>query len=372
MSPDSLYRFTGQEKVPSPQLLYYPRLIRQNIADMVRIAGGADRLWPHIKTYKAEPVLQLLAQAGIHRFKCATIAEAELALSAGAREVLLAYPLVGPNIQRFLSLSRAYPQARLYAIADDTRQARLLGEQAAAMGLSLPLLLDIDLGQHRTGVSLEKALELYPAWSRLPGIVMVGLHCYDGHRHEFDPQARMDAVAPADEAVSRLVHNLRAQGLNCDVVIMGGTPSFPCHQALTDAYLSPGTCVIQDAGYRQSFPDLPFTPAAAVLTRVISHPTENSFTLDLGTKAVACDPAPPRAVVVGLEDARTVMHNEEHWVLSLPREHSHRIPAIGTELFAIPIHICPTTILYPYALAIEEGRISGCWPIAARDRKITL
>lgn len=371
MKGDSPYRFAGQERVPTPQLLYYPQIIRRNIDRMVNLAGGADRLWPHIKTYKMESVLRLLMQAGVRKFKCATIAELELAVRTGAEAALLAYPLVGPNIPRFLAICRDFPGTKIYAIADDTRQAEVLGAQAAQMGITVRLLMDIDMGQHRTGIEPERAGQLYRRWSGFAGIAMCGLHCYDGQRHEHARDERLEAARPADEAVALLRRTLSDEGLDCSVVVMGGTPSFPCHRDLTDAYLSPGTCVVQDAGYQAAFHDLPFEPAAAVLTRVISHPTRDTFTVDLGTKAVACDPPVPRAVLVGLEDAQTVMHNEEHWVLRLPQNAQERIPPIGTELFAIPIHICPTTVLYPYALAIENGAVTEKWPVAARDRKIT-
>lgn len=90
--------------------------------------------------------------------------------------------------------------------------------------------------------------------------------------------------------------------------------------------MSPGTCVIQDAGYRNAYPDLQFTPAAALLTRVVSRPSRDTFTLDLGCKAVATDPQPERAEIVGMEYARTVIQNEEHWVVRAGRAH-RRHPA---------------------------------------------
>ena len=80
-----LYAFEGQQDLASPQLVYYPALIRQNIQKMIAIAGGADRLWPHIKTHKMAQVVQMQLEAGIDRFKCATIAEAEMAAQAGAK-----------------------------------------------------------------------------------------------------------------------------------------------------------------------------------------------------------------------------------------------------------------------------------------------
>ena len=86
---DNLYTFEGQQDIVSPQLVYYPAIIRENIRKMIDIAGGAARLWPHIKTHKMAEVVQMQIEAGIDRFKCATIAEAEMAAKAGAKTVVV-------------------------------------------------------------------------------------------------------------------------------------------------------------------------------------------------------------------------------------------------------------------------------------------
>ena len=361
------YVFDGQQELISPQLVYYPAIIRQNIQDMIALAGGPQRLWPHIKTHKIAEVVALQMEAGITRFKCATVAEAEMAAGVGAKQLVIAYPLVGPNIRRFAALQKSFPEVEFFAIGDDTEQIRRLGETCPAQ-----VLMDIDMGQHRTGVPLDKAKAMYEQWALLPGITMRGMHCYDGHRHEQSRTVRDTETAHVDEAIEALKAALLAEGLDCDVLIMGGTPSFPCHAEMTGEYWSPGTCVVQDAGYRDSYPDLSFVPGAALLTRVVSRPSEDTFTLDLGTKAVASDPAPERAEIVGMEYAQTVIQNEEHWVLRVPPEHISDIPPIGTELFAIPTHVCPTSALYPAVPAVENGKIIGWWDVAARNRKITI
>lgn len=176
---DNLYTFEGQQDIVSPQLVYYPAIIRENIRKMIDIAGGAARLWPHIKTHKMAEVVQMQIEAGIDRFKCATIAEAEMAAKAGAKHLTLAYPLVGPNIKRFAALQAAFPEVEFFAIGDDTEQIRKLGQTCKAN-----VLMDVDMGQHRTGVPLDKVEAMYREWNTLPGIVMRGMHCYDGHRHE--------------------------------------------------------------------------------------------------------------------------------------------------------------------------------------------
>lgn len=369
---ESRYSFEGQENVISPQLVYYKEIICDNIEQMKKIAGGSERLWPHVKTHKMLEMVKLLMDKGIDRFKCATIAEAEMCAMAGAQNAVLAYPLLAPNIERFLTLQARYPKTRFYAIGDDSRQVALAGEAAQAQNTRIAMLMDLDMGQHRTGVAPEKAGELYLAWSRLAGIKMMGLHCYDGHRHESDYEEREELVRETDQMVEKVKEELASLGCSCDIVILGGTPSFPCHQKLMDGYLSPGTCVIQDAGYELAYPDLKFVPGAAILTRVISRPGRREFTLDLGTKAVASDPPGERAVLYGMEYAKTVLQNEEHWVVQVPEEHVKDIPPIGTVMFAVPWHVCPTSALYPEVPVIVDHKLVDWWEVTARNRKINI
>ena len=119
-------------------------------------------------------------------------------------------------------------------------------------------------------------------------------------------------------------------------------------------------------------PDLPFEIGAMVLTRVVSHPAPGVFTLDLGYKGVAADPAIPRAVIAGYEDAVTLMQNEEHWVLRMPEGREAERPQIGQVLYVAPVHICPTSALYPSILVAKEGKIVAEWPVTARNRRITI
>lgn len=366
------YHFCGEEKIPSPQLVYYMEPLRENLRRTIGMAGGPQRLWPHVKTHKMAKMVQMQVQAEITRFKCATIAEAEMCAENGAQDVVLAYPCVGPNIDRFVQLCLAYPAVYFYAIGDDRTQIALLGKRAAASGLQANVLMDMDLGQHRTGVPMDKAEEEYKAWALLDGIRMRGMHCYDGHRHEADYQQRNEAVCTVDQVIETLKTKLISAGLDCSILIMGGTPSFPCHARATGEYLSPGTCFVQDAGYDAAYPDLKFIPAAAVLTRVVSHPTRNTFTTDLGTKAVASDPEPVRAVLADMPWAKPILQNEEHWVLQVPEEHVKDIPAIGTVLYAIPWHVCPTSALYPSVPVIENHAVLDVWEVTARNRKIKI
>jgi len=366
------YDLENVDSVISPALIFYRDLILENTRKAIRMAGGAERMWPHVKTHKSADVTRLMMAQGIARFKCATIAEAEMLADVGAPHILVAYPLVGPNIRRYLSLIALYPRSRFYAIGEAFEPLKPLSDAAAAMGMRVDALLDVNLGMNRTGVPVGDALGAYRACAGLPGVRLCGLHCYDGHHNDRDRAVRRERVEAALSEVDRLVEGIEASGLCCPIKVMAGTPSFPCHALRRDVFLSPGTCFLMDYGYLKSAPDLPFVPAAALMTRVVSHPAPGLFTLDLGCKAIAADPAGLRGVIVNLEAAEPVLHSEEHWVWRINPGCERMLPAIGSALYVIPTHICPCSALYPSALVAEGGKLVGEWPITARNRKLTV
>lgn len=352
----------------TPCLIYDLEKIHGNIRKAINVAGSPERLWPHVKSHKCIEMVKLQIGYYITKFKAATIAEAEMAAMAGAGQVILAYPLVEPNIKRFVDLVKAYPNTVFYGIGDDFDSLEALSEECIWQQIKLPVLLDINMGMNRTGVEPDRAEALYRLVNRLTGIQMSGLHCYDGHHNDREFAVRNERVRQVDQEIASMIGRLTKDGICCEIVVAGGTPSFPCHAGNTTWYLSPGTAFLTDAGYYNNLPDLSFKPAAAVLTRVVSHPARGMFTLDLGYKGIAADPAGVRGYIVGLEDAQQVLHSEEHWVFKL--EDESRIPAIGSSHYVVPTHICPTSALYPEILVAEYGEIVETWQVTARNRKI--
>lgn len=364
------YALQGEDAIVTPALVYYKELIEQNIELAIRIAGSAGRLWPHVKTHKSADMVRLMMQHGIVRFKAATIAEAEMAASCGAEHVLLAYPLVGPNPARLLRLKQAFPHTTFWAIGDDFASAETLSALAVQAGTTVRFLVDVNMGLNRTGVAIPDCEAFFLRCRALPGLQACGFHCYDGNHNAPDPEERKLQVRQTAEPLMAMRGRLEA---NCGPLtfVMGGTPSFPCYVPYADTYLSPGTCFLNDAGYGRKYADLPFANAAVVLTRVVSHPCAGRFTLDLGYKGIAADPEGPRGVILGGEKAyRSVMQNEEHWIFETV-EPGAPVPPVGKMLYVIPTHICPTSALYPAALLAENGRLTGEWPITARNRRIT-
>jgi D-serine deaminase-like pyridoxal phosphate-dependent protein len=363
-------RVENEADTPSPALLIYPDRVDANLRRMIAMVGDPARLRPHIKTHKLPQLVARQVEFGITRCKCATLAEAEMAATAGATDVLLAVQLVGPNVGRFMALQQAFPRVAFSTVADDATVLARLSEAAVNAALPIAVLLDLDLGQHRTGVAVgPAAVALYQKIGSLPGLRPGGLHAYDGHLHQSDRAERAAAADAAFAGVSALRAELERSGHAVPRVVCGGTPTFPLHARRTGVECSPGTCVLWDAGYGGKLADLEFQSAAVLLTRVISRPASNRLCLDLGHKAVASEMPHPRVVFPLLPDARAVLHSEEHLVVETER--AADVP-VGSVLYGIPWHICPTVALHDRVHVVRNGRVVEDWPVVARARRVTV
>lgn len=374
------FQVSNVDEIESPALLLYAERIEENLDRMIRMAGGATRLRPHIKTHKLPQLIDRQLARGIEKFKCATIAEAEMAAGCGARDVLLGYQPVGPNVERVCALIRRFPQTRFSVTVDDESAARKLADVAQQQKVSIDVLLDVDCGQHRTGIEPGKGVELYKLLFSLPALKPAGLHAYDGHIHDRDVKARANACENSFNQVAALRDQLVKAGFSVPRVVAGGTPTFPFHARRaplstphsplsTPVECSPGTCVLWDWGYSTNLPDLDFLHAATLLTRVVSKPTGNRLCLDLGHKAVASEMPHPRVHFPELPDALAVAHNEEHLVIETDRAGELRV---GRVLYGIPWHVCPTVALHAEAVAVRNGCAEARWAITARARRLSI
>ncbi|MCE9565633.1 MAG: D-TA family PLP-dependent enzyme [Planctomycetes bacterium] len=369
------YALSDVATVFSPSLVFFPELIRKNIARVIEMAGSPERLRPHVKTHKTREIARMLLDAGVTKHKCATIAEAEMLAIAGAPDVLIAYPLVGPNLDRLVGLIRKYPGTAFSTLIDDVNATRALSATLSAAGVKVGVLLDLDVGHHRTGIPIgDSALSLYQLAATLPGLTPNGFQLYDGHNNQPDRAARETAVREFIAPVLALRAKAEAKGVPVPRLVCGGTPSFPVYAAMTDIpgiECSPGTFVLHDAGYGPKYADLAgITPAAVLVTRVISRPTADRVTLDLGNKSVAADPAlEKRVTLLDFPEYKTVGHNEEHLIVETAGAASYKP---GDVVYALPGHICPTVALHRDVLVAEGGKIVGRWNVASRDRVLTV
>jgi len=364
------YEVKNVGDVPSPSLLVYVDRVAQNIRTAIQTAGDVKRLRPHVKTHKLAEIVRMHLELGVTKFKCATIAEAEMTAIAGAKDILLAYQPVGPTVERIMALVRQFPHVLFSVVADDASVIDYLAKASSAHGTTLNVFLDVNCGMNRTGVPAgEEAAALYRRISSSPGLRAAGLHAYDGHIHDTDVHARRRSTEESFALVAGLKQELEANDLSVPAIVAGGTPTFPFHAARGDVESSPGTYVFWDFGYAETMPDLPFQIAAVLLTRVVSKPGINLLCLDLGHKAVAPESPAPRVKFFDLPDATAVMHSEEHLVIETSRASELRV---GDVLYGVPRHICPTVALHSEVTVIRDGRAEERWKVVARDRALTI
>jgi D-serine deaminase-like pyridoxal phosphate-dependent protein len=367
---NSEYLVENASEIPSPALLVYKEKIQRNIEKLISIAGSVERLRPHVKTHKMEELVRMKIAKGIKKFKCATIAEAEMVAQSGGLDILLAYPPVGPAVYRLVRLAVLYPKTNFSTIADDLDAARTLGAAAMSQGCSLGIFLDLDLGMGRTGVVPDGgAIELYKQLCSIPGLRPAGLHGFDGHNHQNDFGERTKAAEDCYARTMWLKNELERRKFPVPTVILGGTPTFPCYAKKPEIELSPGTAVLHDWGYGTAYPDLPFEYAALILSRVISRPSTSTFTIDLGYKGIASDPMGARGEILNQADCEPLFQNEEHWVFKKTRG---KVPAIGDILYIVPTHVCPTSALYEEVHAVDGAVWNDMWPVTARNRRLTV
>lgn len=372
-SMNDVYKIEGTSEIITPALLVFEDVLRENLKKMIQIAGNPAKLRPHCKTHKIREVAEMEIACGIVKHKCATFAEAEMLARAGAKDIFLAYNLVGPNVGRAVKFQQQFPDLNFSVTADHAKPIAELGHAMTAAGLEMDVLLDVDSGMGRTGVAPgQQAVKLYQSISETAGLRAGGLHLYDGQNHQTDLHARRAAVDVVWNQGVALRDACVVAGLRVPRIVAGGTCSFPVFATKDDPALelSPGTTVFHDMGYVRMYPDLDFVPAAVLLSRVISCPGKNRVTLDLGTKACASDPpAGDRLYFPDLPTAREVLQNEEHLVLETSAA-SRFQP--GDELLAIPRHICPTVALHKQVIVVRERRIIATWEVVARDRFLTV
>lgn len=371
MEEKTWYGLNHPDDIDSPALLIYKDHVAHNIQQMIRIAGDAGRLVPHVKTHKMAEIVKMQLDAGIHQFKCATIAEAEMLAEAGAKVVLLAYQLNLPKAKRFLTLVKKYPAIQFSSLIDNPESAQLLNELFGKEKMIANIFIDVDTGMHRTGIAPDdKLYELFLQLQQLAHIKFLGLHAYDGHIHDESFDTRKERAEAGIEKVNAIKQKIIASGFSDLKIIAGGTPTFTIHALHKEEYCSPGTSLLWDYGYHSFLHEQDFEYAAVLLTRVISKPIEGVITTDLGHKSVSAEnPIHKRVFFLNLSGYEVKSQSEEHLVVTVKDwDQIH----VGDVLYAVPYHICPTVALYDEANIIENGNLIDRWNVVARRKKITI
>ncbi len=365
------YSIENISLIDTPALVVFPERVQHNINLAIQMVGDINRLRPHIKTNKCREACQMMLDAGIQQFKCATIAEAEMLAQLRAKDVLLAYQPLGPKLQRFIELIKKYPQTNFGCLTDNEAAANEQAEAFAKASTKVRVFIDLNIGMNRTGIAPgDAAIKLFELMHELPSIEAAGLHAYDGHLRSSDIMERSQQCNEGFQPVLSMKDSLESKGIPVPLIIAGGSPAFPIHAQRKNVQCSPGTFIYWDHGYSMLCPEQKFLPAAVLVTRIISLPAPGKITTDLGHKSVAAENEITRRIhFLNATDLVPTAQSEEHLVLNASSNHSHKT---GEVLYGLPYHVCPTVALYERVNTIDNHLVKGEWKTIARDRKLTV
>jgi D-serine deaminase-like pyridoxal phosphate-dependent protein len=363
------YKIDDINALDTPAMVVYPSIIKRNIQQLIKLFDNVQQLRPHVKTHKCPQVVDLLLKAGITKFKCATIAEAEMLASAGAADVLLAYQPVGPKVERFIKLMNSFPTCLFSCLVDSQATAHKISEAAMHNNMQVNCFIDLNVGMNRTGVSPAQAKVLFLELCDLPGIKMTGLHAYDGHLTDQDANLRLSRAAEGFVAVRSLADELVSVGFPQLRIVAGSTPTIAFYVRQPDVECSPGTFIYWDQHYQNSYPDLPFESGALIVTRVVSKPTSTTACFDLGYKAISSEgEINQRVYFPELMELEVVSQSEEHLLIASVSDQL----SIGDVVYGMPYHIGRTCNLYEESAVVEEQKIIEHWQHTARVRQLSI
>ena len=369
---DSGFRIAEAAQILTPALLIDCDRVQQNIATTLRLLGGDANRWrPHVKTAKLGCVMRMLVEAGVMHFKCATSLELSVACAAGARDVLVAYPLVGANALRVRQIAEQQEKVAISVLVENESQV----EQWR--GMTLSLFVDVNPGMNRTGVP-EDRIDAILAISQSivsAGMQFRGLHYYDGHLSHSNVAERCAHAHRGYDHLMRIVEALAMIEIDVPEVITAGTPTFPCSLSYRRFSkvpflhrVSPGTVVYGDATMATGLPsEYGYLPAAIVMTRVVSHPATGIITCDAGHKTVSADAGVPTCAVLGHPELEPLPPSEEH--LPMRVTDGVPVPVIGEVLYLVPRHVCPTVNNFDEAVIVGKGKPLAIEPVSARGRE---
>lgn len=345
--------------LPTPALVLDRAALDRNIARMAAFAAARGILLrPHAKTHKSGEIARRQVAAGAVGICCAKLAEAEALAADGMTDIHLTSPVVTPGaIARLVALNA---RIALSLVADHPDNVRAL---AAAADAPLRVLIDVDPGVHRTGVtSPEAAVELAYAIAAHPELRLAGVQYYCGsHQHIPSYADRRAAIVERTAYLGSVLGALRDAGFDIPLVTGGGTGTFAIDAdlgVLTE--LQVGSYIFLDREYQDCELEGAFELALFVDATVISANTPGRVTIDAGLKAFAADAGLP--VLLAGAEGRYVFMGDEHGALIGPTE----LPGLGGRVTLMPPHCDPTVNLYDRYHILDGDTVTGIWPVTAR------
>ncbi len=327
--------------LPTPALVIDGPTVQANIDSMAEYCRGHGlALRPHTKTHKSLKIGGLQLAAGAVGLTVAKAGEAEVFTHASS-DILVAYPPVGPS--RSSRIAALAVKHNITVGLDSVESAHAMSSAAKHCDATVGVLIDLDVGFHRTGLNdIDAILRLAELIGELPALRFSGLMCFPGH---LTPDADSSQWNPYNDSLGKVIDRLSQFGSKPVVVSGGSTPTAKySHRIPYLTEIRPGTYVFNDMNeVRLGVAGLDDC-AARVIATVISRSVSGKFVVDAGSKMLSsdlCGPAPQSGYgyIMEYPHCKITRLSEEHGEIQL--SDSDRVPTIGQRVTIIPNHICP-------------------------------
>jgi len=352
-------RSVSDPSIDTPCLLIDLDILDANVARMAGLARRSGvKLRPHAKTHKSAQVAKMQLDAGATGICVATVGEAEVMRSAGIEDILLAYNIVGEaKLARLLPLCS---DGGITLAADSLEVAEGYSRLASAIGRTIPVLLDIDSGMHRTGIEPKLAGQVGGKMAAFPGLELVGILTHAGHAHDVFTHPEIEAVARQEaDAMQQAREEFNRQGIPVQVVSAGSTITAPYLSAADGiTEIRPGTYVFNDLRTLEMYACTPDQIAATILATVVSVGPDR-VVLNAGNKTLTMTSTQQHGFgkIKNRPRASFVRLSEEHGVATIAA--GDRELRIGDRVEILPIHICVCVDLQREAYGVSQGKITG-------------
>lgn len=355
------------EDLDTPSMIVDLDLAEANIKKLMdKLLPIGLNIRPHLKTTKSAILAQKMVQAGAKGGCVAKVSEAEAIAAAGFDDLLITCEIIGPaKVQRLVELYRKHRKIRI--VIDSETGATAINEALDRAGIEEPIsvLIDLDVGLHRTGVQPgDPALALARHIDGLKHLKLIGIQGYEGHlQHLHDREERKTQCLHSMEILTNTADALRKEGFKMEVVTTGGTGTAEfCATVPGVTELQPGSFIFMDTDYRNAVGPF-YSNSLTILSTVVSKQGPRAVTIDSGLKSLTTDSG-----LAECKDSRYAygVLGDEHGSLSW--EDGTPPLSVGDRIEMIPSHIDPTVNLHDFYYAHRGGIIKEIWPVDSRGK----
>jgi len=356
----------------TPCLVLDLDVLEHNLQKMQAAAARAGKdLRPHAKTHKCSALARRQIEAGAIGVCVAKVSEAEALVKAGIDNILITGPVVTPGkVERLVDLVATAPS--LMVVIDHPGNIALVDTALRARGMSMDVLLDVDVGLHRTGVRPPDALALAGKIDSRPNLRLRGIQAYAGqvqHIHAYDMREHTSHQCLRDAV--HVFRDLQATFPACTIFSASGTGTFDIDLAVPEiTELQVGSYVCMDTEYLEIEPadkgsqEAAFEPALRLLTTVVSTNHEGFVTVDAGLKSLYRDGGKPQVIVPANSALAYDWFGDEYGRVTCPDPSA--LPRLGTVLELVTSHCDPTVNLFDHYFLARGESVTGTWPIDLR------